>query len=148
MGNINNYRQEARAFLFDNNNKFVVVNAKSYEKDVFSPPKGGLKQGENLLDALRRELKEELGIVGFVISKKSELVQEMIYPPYIQEKSKQKGSLIYSFWVKTNQEIKINEQELNNVKYLNKEDFKALMQQKLNEKEFDVFSSELTEIIN
>lgn len=126
MGNINNYRQEARAFLFDKNYKFVVVNAKSYEKDAFSPPKGGVKQGENLLEALKRELKEELGIVDFEIVKESKLVQKMIYPPKIQEKSKQKGSIIHSFWVKTNQEIKINEQELNNVKYLNKEDFKAL----------------------
>lgn len=141
MGNINNnYRQEARAFLINKENKFVVVNAKSYEKDAFSPPKGGLKQGENLLDALRRELKEELGIRDFKIVKKSDLVQKMIYPPKIQEESKQKGSIIFSYW------IKCNEEELNEIKYLNKEDFKALMQQKLNEKEFDVFTTELREM--
>ncbi|GAB4284756.1 MAG: hypothetical protein Kow0081_2090 [Candidatus Dojkabacteria bacterium] len=140
------YRKEVRAFLINKDNKFVVVNAKSYEKGAFSPPKGGLKQEESPLEGLKRELEEELGIVDFEIIQKSKLIQQMIYPPHIQEKSQQKGSVIYSFWIKTNEEIRMNEQELNEVKYLSSEDFKALMQQKLNEEEFDVFSRELRDI--
>lgn len=56
------YRVSVKAIIRDDQDRVLV--AKEYEHD-WSLPGGGVDHGEEPLDALRRELKEELCIDGF-----------------------------------------------------------------------------------
>ncbi len=53
------YRVSVKGFIYDDNGNVLVVEEKG---DKWSLPGGGMDHGETPLDALKRELVEELGI--------------------------------------------------------------------------------------
>lgn len=55
-------RGEVGFLLKRKNGKFVVVRSKKYPKYVYRIPTGGIRFSESALDALYREVKEELGV--------------------------------------------------------------------------------------
>lgn len=71
IGNIN-YREAVRAVVM-RKNQILLVHSKN--KD-YKFPGGGVKKGENRIDALKREVEEETGYVCTKISKKIGMVTE------------------------------------------------------------------------
>ena len=70
---IKEIRNVVRAILLDENNKIILLDmlrndAFGYSKYVETPG-GGVQENENLIDALKREIKEELGLQIKVIQK-------------------------------------------------------------------------------
>ncbi len=59
---INMYRKGISAIIINQKNEFLLVNLRSFEEKYFAIPGGGVEQGEELKDAVYRELDEELGI--------------------------------------------------------------------------------------
>jgi len=55
-------RGEVGFLLKRKNDKYVVVRSKKYPKYVYRIPTGGIRFSESALDALYREVKEELGV--------------------------------------------------------------------------------------
>lgn len=55
------YRTSVKGFIYDENGNVLVVQEKG---DKWSLPGGGMDHGETPLDALKRELMEELGITS------------------------------------------------------------------------------------
>jgi 8-oxo-dGTP pyrophosphatase MutT (NUDIX family) len=60
-------RQAARAFLRDDDDRFVLVRFEFPTATRWALPGGGLEPGEDHAAALRRELREELGLAEFDI---------------------------------------------------------------------------------
>ena len=55
-------RGEVGFLLKRKNGKYVVVRSRKYPKYVYRIPTGGIRFSENAIDALYREIKEELGV--------------------------------------------------------------------------------------
>ena len=54
-------RTGARAVLFDPNDRVLLVHFRMPHIELWAPPGGGVEEGESLVDAVRRELHEEVG---------------------------------------------------------------------------------------
>ena len=70
---INHDRNIARAIVYDENGQFYFVRAKRDDdfgkSTLIETAGGGVEEGEDLLDAIKRELKEELGVKVSIICK-------------------------------------------------------------------------------
>ncbi|MDP9465373.1 MAG: NUDIX domain-containing protein, partial [Actinomycetota bacterium] len=60
-------RQAVRALVIDPDQRVLLVRFEFPTATRWALPGGGLEPGEDHLDALRRELEEELGLVDAVI---------------------------------------------------------------------------------
>lgn len=56
-------RGEVVFFVQRKNGKFIMVRTSFYPPDIYRVPTGGISYGEKAIDALLREVKEELGLV-------------------------------------------------------------------------------------
>ena len=81
IGNIN-YREAVRAVII-RGNKILMVH--SINKD-YKFPGGGIKKGENRIDALRREVQEETGYVCSKINNKLGIVTEKSKDKYVHDR--------------------------------------------------------------
>ena len=73
-----NRRGEVGFLLIRKNGKYVVIRSKKYPKTAFRIPTGGIDFNETALDALYREVKEELG-VEFEIEKFHGIIEYSIF---------------------------------------------------------------------
>ncbi|MBR4893531.1 MAG: NUDIX hydrolase [Clostridia bacterium] len=73
-----NRRGEVGFLLKRKNGKYVVIRSKKYPKTAFRIPTGGIDFDESAIDALYREVKEELGI-KFEIDNFHGLLEYTIY---------------------------------------------------------------------
>ncbi len=55
------YRPVAVAIIQDQRNKILIIES-AKNKDESNPPQGGIEENEKIIDALFREIKEEVGI--------------------------------------------------------------------------------------
>ena len=56
------YRKGVAAIILNLDNEILLVNLTSFEKHFFAIPGGGIDKGETKVEAIKRELFEELGI--------------------------------------------------------------------------------------
>ena len=56
------YRKGVACIIVNKNNEILLINLMSFEYQYFSLPGGGIDNGETKIDALKRELFEELGL--------------------------------------------------------------------------------------
>lgn len=94
-------RGEVGFFLKRKNGKYVVVRSRKYPKNIYRIPTGGIGFTETVIDALYREVKEELGvefeietfkgIVEYTIKYKEDVLKFYSYLFVISESS---GNLI------------------------------------------------------
>jgi 8-oxo-dGTP diphosphatase len=49
------------------NGKFITVRSKEYPEGIFRVPTGGIKHGEDIVGAVKREVSEELGLVAEIV---------------------------------------------------------------------------------
>ena len=80
IGNVN-YREAVRAVIIKNN-KILMVH--SINED-YKFPGGGIKRGENKIEALVREVEEETGYVCTKIIKKLGIVTEKSKDKYVHD---------------------------------------------------------------
>ena len=142
------YRKEVMAILFNQEDEFLVVSSKSYGKKIFSCPKGGVYTGENNIEALRRELREELGTnLEYKILQKSDVELIVCWPEEIASKYKQKGSHITTFWVQMiNGHMDFNREEIDEIKWLAETNFFEFMGHKVKPEELEVLKREWLDI--
>jgi len=76
-------RRAVRAVVFDKDGKVAVIKV---EKDnLYKIPGGGVKEGEDLIDALRREVGEESGAIIRNIKELGMVAEKRTILPLIQE---------------------------------------------------------------
>ena len=66
-----------------NDNKKVFVGKRIDNKSAWQMPQGGVDQDENIVDAVKRELKEETGVSSIKIIKKSDKIYTYDLPDYL-----------------------------------------------------------------
>jgi putative (di)nucleoside polyphosphate hydrolase len=66
-----------------NDNKKIFVGKRIDNKSAWQMPQGGIDQDENIVDAVKRELKEETGVSSIKIIKKSDKIYTYDLPDYL-----------------------------------------------------------------
>lgn len=73
-----NYRRACKAIIYDNIGRLIMIRTRD---GSFKFPGGGMKEGENDLQTLQREIREELGIDGAEILDAAGIVIEKKQTP-------------------------------------------------------------------
>ena len=66
-----------------NDNKKIFVGKRIDNKSAWQMPQGGVDQDENIVDAVKRESKEETGVSSIKIIKKSDKIYTYDLPDYL-----------------------------------------------------------------
>jgi putative (di)nucleoside polyphosphate hydrolase len=113
-------RAQVGALIVNNKDEILIVQNQGYPVDLWDFVKGGIHEGEDLLTALKREIKEELGpafeyeIVGI-----SGWKYVYTWPKEMQIEKQLLGAARISFWVKhLKGDITIDSEELLNYKWV------------------------------
>lgn len=72
-------RQKVRAVVIDDAGKVLLVRPHGYDEDEWALVGGGVEQGENHIQAMQRELAEELGIAGVPRLRRLSVTNRFIY---------------------------------------------------------------------
>ncbi len=56
------YREGVSTLIINKTNQILLVNLTSFEEQFYSIPGGGIEKGEDKIDAVYREIREEFGI--------------------------------------------------------------------------------------
>lgn len=144
------YRASVAAIIFNDKDEVFMVQNQNYRDDEWDFVKGGMDIGEDVLETVAREIKEEVGEdFKFDIVKESKLQLIYDWSPENQKRRGMRGQARISFWIKhLGGEIKINTDELRNAKWLNKQEFEdALRSSGFTDFQIDVLLNEYSEIV-
>jgi putative (di)nucleoside polyphosphate hydrolase len=122
------YRKNVSGIVFTDS-EFLIVQGIGYKKDRWKFPAGGIEEGETKTQALLRELEEELGTTKFKIVSKSK--QKYNYNWSKKEIEKQGNgwrgqtqSIFLVEFVGKKPDIKMDPKEIQNYKWIKKEELK------------------------
>jgi len=115
-------RKSVGAFIKNKKGKYLIIHSKKY----WDIPKGGVEKGESLVQAIKRELKEELGIDRFGRIEDLNLSFYYDYPDKLKDElgfSGQKVQIFYVEYIGKDNEIKIDDKEIIGFMFLGKKEF-------------------------
>jgi 8-oxo-dGTP pyrophosphatase MutT (NUDIX family) len=121
-------RKSIGAIIVDNKNHFLLQRRKDqlgyFYWDIL---RGGIEKGEKSLDALKRELKEELGISKLRKITRMNISYSFEFPEKMKKMINSDRQRVEIFFVDIGKErIKVDRKEILKVKFLNKEQFLKL----------------------
>ncbi len=94
------YRASVAAIIVNEKKEFLITQLKKARKDEYDFVKGGMDLGENEIETLKREIKEELGKnFKYDILQKSEVYIIYEWPEMLKRQSGLRGQARISFWV-------------------------------------------------
>lgn len=113
------YRAAIGAFIVDERGMLLVVHKHGYE-GKWDIVKGGINVGEQALDALAREIKEELGISKYEIIAKSKISLAKFKPDYVQRQD-YIGQAWNNYWVRisSNTRFDVPNDEIEKITWIN-----------------------------
>lgn len=94
MNEIEEFRYKVRAMLIDDENRLLVANY----GNIFLFPGGSIDEGEDIEEAITRELKEETGIVYDIKELKLLTKLEFFQRNYLKRNGKVKNRLISTYY--------------------------------------------------
>jgi len=115
-------RKSVGAFVVDKKGRFLLVKKNNYWDIV----KGGIEKNESEIEALKRELKEELGTDKFRNIKKLNMSFSFEFPEKIKKKigfDAQKVELFLVEFYGDESEIKVDGKEISDFVFLDREEF-------------------------
>ena len=123
------------AVVLNKDNKVFVGKRKDNPIDKWQMPQGGVDEGENLVDAMKRELKEETSIINIKIIKEIDDWMEYELPEYLIGKiwkgryrgQKQKWFVVKFLGKDDEINLKTNNQEFIDWKWLNVENLPSVI---------------------
>jgi len=123
------------AVVLNKDNKVFVGKRKDNPIDKWQMPQGGVDEGENLVDAMKRELKEETSITNIKIIKEIDDWMEYELPEYLIGKiwkgryrgQKQKWFVVKFLGKDDEINLKTNNQEFIDWKWLNVENLPSVI---------------------
>ncbi len=81
-----NYKPTVSALILNDKNEVLLTHNKSHGPDFWKLPQGGVEPGESLEEAIKREMKEELGSTSFTTLKQCDIEYKYNWPKEVQEK--------------------------------------------------------------
>jgi putative (di)nucleoside polyphosphate hydrolase len=122
--------------------EYLIVR-KPREHNAWQFPQGGVDKGEEIEEAARRELKEELGTNKFLLLKKSSRVYFYKFPSGKTKEGYQRQKQMY-YWTRftgEDQDIKLNSEELAEYAWVTEEKISAYFEnEKYIQKVYDVIA--------
>ena len=123
------------AVVLNKDNKVFVGKRKDNPIDKWQMPQGGVDEGENLVDAMKRELKEETSIINIKIIKEIDDWMEYELPEYLIGKiwkgryrgQKQKWFVVKFLGKDDEINLKTNNQEFIDWKWLSVENLPSVI---------------------
>ncbi len=122
------YREKSAAIVINNKKQLLLVQLQAYRDSDWNIPGGGVDEGETPEEALKRELKEELGTDKFEILEKSKIKNQYEWPSWLIAKdivnkkpNIYRGQAMNQFIVRftgSNSDIKIQEEEIRKYKWV------------------------------
>ncbi|MDD3178148.1 MAG: NUDIX hydrolase [Candidatus ainarchaeum sp.] len=124
------YRKGTSAFILNDKKEFILVLGNT-KHTYWKIPAGGIERNETDIEALHREVKEELGI-EINILEKSKYIEKFDWSEKVrQKKLKTKGYYfegqersVFITKIKKNQTFKLQEEEISDYKWVNKDNYK------------------------
>ena len=120
-------RRSVGAFIVNREGEFLLLKTRGMTRVYWDILKGGIKEGENLEDALKREMKEELGTDKFGEIKRLNFSFTFEFPRKIREKINFDAERVELFFVRfTGEEknIRVDGEEILDFKFVDKDEFK------------------------
>ena len=96
------YRKNVGVVVANHNGKVLVCARADKDYDCWQFPQGGIEDGEEIIDAALRELKEETGITSVKVITTLDKPLKYNFPQEIMEKRKKRGRVEIGqeqFWV-------------------------------------------------
>jgi putative (di)nucleoside polyphosphate hydrolase len=120
-------RLSVGAFVKNRQEKYLLVSkiGKANEK-YWDIPKGGVEKGESLVEALKRELQEELGTDKFRNIRKLNINFSFNYPIEIKKRvgfDSQKVELFFVEFYGEDKDIKVDKKEIDNFVFVDEKEF-------------------------
>lgn len=108
------YRASVAGIIVNEKKEFLLTQLQIARRDEYDFVKGGMDPGENEIETLKREIKEELGKkIDFDIIQKSEVYIIYEWPEHLKKNSGFRGQARISFWVfYRSGELKLAKREL------------------------------------
>jgi len=124
-----NIRKSVGAFIQTNEGNFIIVKNVGHGEDFWDVMKGGVEEGENLEQALIREVKEELGIdVSDIVELNQEFTFEMPEPTFRKTGFTHQNVKLFSVRFKGDvNDITIDKSELSEFRIVNKKEYEELL---------------------
>ena len=119
-------RLSVGAFVIDKNGKFLLVKTRGEGETYWDIPKGGVEGRESLIEALKRELREELGTNKFEEIKKLNLNFIFEFPEEVKQKvgfESQKVELFLVHFNGNEKDIKVDKKEILDFEFVDKDTF-------------------------
>ena len=119
-------RKSVGIFITNMNGKFLLARTHGRGELFWDIPRGGMEKGETPLNALERELKEELGTDEFGKIKKLNLSFTFKKPKLSKKKNGfdyQKVDLFYAVFLGNKKDIKVDGKEILKVVFVDKNEF-------------------------
>ena len=92
-----------KALILNSNNELLL----GYSYNTYQFPGGHLEEGESLLDGLKRELKEETGII-FDVSNLEPFQEIRYYSKNYRNTGKNRENIIYYYLIRSDEEYDLN----------------------------------------
>ncbi len=125
------YRKGVSALIFNKNKELLLVNLVSFEERFFAIPGGGLEDGEDLKEAVYREIQEELGIEKEPLEYVGESDEPLRFKfkeiKFTRDGKDYEGSERYFFgfnFLGDDMDIKFNDGEVRSYKWVKLQDLK------------------------
>jgi putative (di)nucleoside polyphosphate hydrolase len=123
-------RLSVGAFIRNREGKYLLLETqakigKTIEK-YWDIPKGGVERGENLIKALKRELREELGTNKFGKIKKLNINFSFNFPAEVKKRigfDSQRVELFFVEFYGKNKDIKVDKKEIVNFIFVDEKEF-------------------------
>jgi 8-oxo-dGTP pyrophosphatase MutT (NUDIX family) len=121
-------RKSIGAIIVDNKNHFLLQRRKDQlGYSYWDILRGGIEKGEKPLDALKRELKEEVGITKVRKIMRMNMSYSFEFPEKMKKIINFDRQRVEIFFVDIEKEkIKVDQKEIQKAKFLNKEQFLKL----------------------
>lgn len=124
-------RKKVRAVIANDVGKFLLIQPHTYSADEWTLVGGGIEVNEDPLNAISREVKEEVGLSQYIEVKKSNIVHFFCFSPKIIEKRSLNydGQIAEIFWIKVDAktDVRIQRSEIRNFCWVTFEEAKQMI---------------------
>ncbi len=123
------YRASVAGIIVNQNKEFLLTQLNISKKEEYDFVKGGMDIGENEIETLNREIKEELGKnIDFEIIQRSDVFIIYEWPEDLKKNSGYRGQARVSYWIfYKGGNIKLAKKELKKANWVAEENVKEML---------------------
>ncbi len=108
------YRPNVQMIIFRGDGKILLIDESNEKEILWKFPQGGMEKGENELETVQRELKEEVNITDYTIIREASFRNHYDWIPLMQQAKGFRGNeqTIFLIHATNSQQTKITEKKI------------------------------------